>query len=299
MQSEIKNIGQFEKTFNRRHFLRLATVATLTLSCHSHNLTTPREYVFYKKRQANSNLLVSVGDSIARGGTDAHPKSPADFIAEAVNATGNRRWEVLKLAEAGATTKEIIIKQLLAEDLQAKIKSKDVLDIDFIIHTGANDIGKSLAGDEEKITKLKEQLSNWDIPALKGTLEDLGEAVTSFKEDFKEFLKTLHALAGQKVRHLIILSPPDFSQAPRINISINRKIYSFSLDNPIAQFMVREGCNELRNGINETLRGFSGFPVFTVPTDEINRSHFVNDQHLTPEGNQLIARNFLSRVVLT
>lgn len=285
-------------SFSRRQFITLSACGVSALAIPGHFRTIIKERIVYSQRQSDENLLVNVGDSIARGGSKNDPLSPADLITEEVISTG-RNWKVLNLAQVGVTTREVIKHQLLDPKLKKLIDDNKTVDVDFIVHTGANDIGKSFAGDEGKITRIKEQLANLDINAVRNALIELGEATANFREDFKDFLEAADILFGRKIRHLIVISPPDFSLAPRINSFTNGKTHSFQLDNPAIQFLVKEGCRELRRNIAESVRRSSPFPYLMVPTEGIDRSHFDGDQHLNREGNLIIARNFLSRVIFT
>lgn len=294
MQSESER-----NQWSRREFLGLGLVGVTLLACPSHFSPGGKRRVIYSPEQSNKNLIVNIGDSIARGGVTPNPVSPADLVANEVNTHPERRWEVLNLAQVGVTTREVIKHQLLDPILIERLNKNGVTDVDLVIHTGANDIGKHFAGDEKKIRQLKKQLSTLDASILRTAFTELWDAVAKFGEDLNDLLELTHIIFGKKIRHLIVISPPDFSQAPKINSYIEGKVHSFPLDNPMVQFLVREGCRELREQTDETVRGFSIFNSLTIPTDEINRSHFIGDQHLNRQGNLIISRNFLSRVVLT
>lgn len=293
MRSELQ-----QHYWDRRQFLGLGLAGAAVLMCPSHLGPTGQKRLFYSPEQSRKNLLVNIGDSIARGGAGKSPTSPADLIALEINSQPDRSWEVLNLAQVGVTTKEVIKHQLLDPNLKAVMEDPVVVNADFIVHMGVNDIGKRFAGDEAKINRMKSQLADMDINAIRMALSELGEATAGFAEDFKDFLEAAEILFGKKIRHLIVISPPDFSLAPSINSYANGRVYSFSLDNPLIQILVREGCNRLRGKINDLVRGYSPFPSLTVSTENLNRSHFIGDQHLNEEGNLLIARNFLSRIVL-
>lgn len=283
---------------NRRQFIALSVYGAATLAIPSHLRTGIRERIVYSHRQSNKNLLVNIGDSIARGGVDPNPVSPADLIAVSVNQKlGAENWRVLNLAQVGVTTPEVIKHQLLDPKLAEIMGRSEIVDADFIIHTGANDIGKKFAGDEERITRLREKLVNFDFNVVKSAFDELNAAVESFKEDFVRCLDAINILFGKKIRHLIVISPPDFSQAPRINSYTNGKVHSFTLDNPVVQWMVKEGCNELKSAIDNTVKDFPLFQSITVPTTRIGRLHFEDDQHLNKEGKLVIAKEATNRII--
>lgn len=291
MQSELR-------IFSRREFLKLTAAGLVAAaSCRDHQ-SKRGDRIIYTPRQSKNSLLVNIGDSIARGGSGPDPVSPADLIAESVNnSREGRNWRVLNLAQVGVTTPEVIKHQLLDPKLAEIMGRGEILDADFIIHTGANDIGKSFAGDEKKVARLKERLVNFNIGEIQSAFGELGEAIDGFKKDFLRCLDLMNVLFGRKIRHLIVISPPDFSLAPKINSYASGRTHSFSLDNPLVQLMVREGCSELKTAIDKTLQNFTAFPVVVIPTNKIGREHFSEDQHLNSSGKIVLAKEVVNRMV--
>lgn len=291
MQSELR-------TFSRREFLKLTAAGLVAAaSCRDHR-SKRGDRIIYTPRQSKNSLLVSIGDSIARGGSGPDPVSPADLIAESVNnSREGRNWRVLNLAQVGVTTSEVIKHQLLDPKLAEIMGRGETLDADFIIHTGANDIGKSFAGDEKKVARLKERLVNFNIGEIQSAFGELGEAIDGFRKDFLRCLDLMNVLFGRKIRHLIVISPPDFSLAPKINSYASGRTHSFSLDSPLVQLMVKEGCNELKTAIDKTLQNFTAFPVAVIPTSKIGREHFSEDQHLNHAGKVILAKEVLNKMV--
>lgn len=245
------------------------------------------------------NVIIAFGDSnmVGAEGKDRANSPISLFKRKVRDKWGVTDWEDYNIAHSGDTTKLVIQNQLSSQQAREAFAKGDFCDV--WVNVGGNDFS-SVANTPDEFSEVRELGQDpWKHPdyLLKYTprlLENLDE----FRHDFHTLLSTLYELQGPKIKHIVIMSAPDFGKAPSITSQdIGDKKYHIPLDDDFASKIVHNLSIRMNNEMFAAASEFHGQTgMKIVGIDTFKDSIFDRDQHLTVEAVAAIADDAFSRV---
>ncbi len=244
------------------------------------------------------NVIVAFGDSnmVGADGRD-RGSSPVVLFKEKVENKWNvDGWEDYNLAQSGYTTQMVIERQVRSYE------AKQLFDqgpCDVWVNAGGNDmanVARTLS-EVEEIQKLSRD--PWASPdILLKYASRMMDKLSEFRRDFSDLLFALDDAYGSQIKHLVVMSVPDFSKAPAIiSQEIDDRSYRIPLEDPYIRDLVGNISIRMNNemfGATEDFQEKRGHRIIGI--DTFPRSRFKNDQHFTREADEAIALDALNRV---
>lgn len=245
------------------------------------------------------NVLVAFGDSnmIGAGGKDSEGSPVKLFVRGASERWGFSHWHDFNFAHSGATTKAVIENQLQSPEAREVFNNAEYCDV--WINAGGNDLSAVVNTQEEilEVEKLRDDpLSEADI--LLKYASRMMDNLREFRNNFANLLTALQQDYGPKIRHLVILSVPDFSKASSITSQeIGNESYTLPLTNPFIRDLVRNISERMNNAIFAAAEDLQEKPhIRVIGLNTFPISQFGDDQHLTSEAMAAIAGEAVGRI---
>lgn len=248
---------------------------------------------------AAHNVIIAFGDSnmVGAEGKDRANSPISLFKRKVKEKWGITNWEDYNIAHSGDTTKLVIANQLQSTQAEAAFSKGDSCDV--WINVGGNDFSSVAATPDEFSEVKKLGQDPWNHPDfLFKYTPRLLDNLDVFRKDFHTLLTTLYEAQGPKIKHIVIMSAPDFGKAPSITSQdVGNEKYHIPLDDDFVSKIV----HNLSIRMNNEMFGAAGdFQKQTgakiVGIDTFKDSIFDHDQHLTVEAVAAIADDAFSRV---
>lgn len=248
---------------------------------------------------AAHNVIIAFGDSnmVGAEGKDRANSPVSLFKRKVKDKWGITNWEDYNIAHSGDTTKLVIQNQLQSPQAREAFSKGDSCDV--WINVGGNDFSSVAATPDEFSEVKKLGQDPWGHPdfLLKYTPRLL-ENLNVFRRDFHTLLTTLYEAQGPKIKHLVIMSAPDFGKAPSITSQdVGNEKYHIPLDDDFVSQIVHNLSIRMNNemfGAASEFHEQTGMKI--VGIDTFKDSIFDHDQHLTVEAVAAIADDAFSRV---
>ena len=248
------------------------------------------------------NTVLAFGDSNmvgARGNDQSN--SPVDLFKDKLK--GNiGEWKVLNFAKSGFTTQMVVDKQLHSREAREVFENTEFCDV--WVNAGGNDMGNVAFTREEVMEVQKLSIDPWANPEILFKYASrLKDNLRQFGNNFSGLLNALDNEAQGKIKHLAIMSVPDFSRAPSITTQeIGAESYSIPLHNPYLRDLVGNisiRMNNIMFGVTEKFQENKGVRIVGIDTYHWSMSKFGKDQHFTQEADYAIAEDAFRKVQFT
>lgn len=256
-------------------------------------LQTPLVY----KPGEKAITLLCFGDSNMRGGAEPDAISPADFAAKLAKSQGIGEWTVRNYSRVGDTTEKV------KEQLKASLRRQDLQGaFDIWLNVGGNDL-KKITDDPQKAKEMQDLAGNPLRNSLK--LWPVGRQIIEVIDDYGQSLSEILDLIADyyrgRIRHMVLITPPNFSKASYINTgNIEGVNYKLPLNDPVIKGFAHNISVQLNRQMVRMADQFSllnpDIPIIGIDTSDFQEDSFGDGEHFNDKGKQLIAERVIERI---
>lgn len=248
------------------------------------------------------NRVIAFGDSNMIGAWGDRNNAPPALVSNQMNEKkiyGEwKKEDVKNFAQYRATTHQVKQYQLHSQEAQKAVMEWEG-EVDFWFNVSPNNFRELVQTEEDarQLILLAKDPLQWR------TLDIVDRAHHIAKEagkDFYDLLAEFTKIYKGKIRHLIIVAPSDFSNAPSINFDTGDRKFRLPLNNKWTNLMVYNASLRLANEITAAVdfyrKKYPKISSHAVKTFGFTREQFGADEHYSRNGDDQIAADVLSRV---